>query len=59
MQMCCEKLKSGELYDSSTVATYNIVPYAELKLKLWPVWESLISAVITGSAEQVSNLSLF
>jgi len=41
------------LSDNYTIAAYDIVPNAQLKLKLWPMWESLVSAIITGNAEEV------
>lgn len=29
------------------------MPNAQLKLKLWPVWERLVTAIISGNTEQV------
>jgi hypothetical protein len=51
-------LDDGELNEDRRLGAYDIVPGAQLKLKLWLMWESLITAAIAGDIDMVFELGV-
>lgn len=46
----------GEMMDDQSLLSFNVVPGALLKMKLWNEWNTLIEAVVRNKPDQVMSL---
>lgn len=49
-------IDDGEMMDDQSLLSFNVVPGALLKMKLWNEWNTLIEAVVRNKPDQVISL---